>query len=436
LCTGVQPYRPLALVAAGLLAAQLLLSRPDRTREGPGYVEEVLRAFREATITAVGVVVFAFFWRPGAIPHLFSYSRATLALDWLMIFLLLSLLRIGIKSILIVLRRRGHNIVLVAVVGKSPSARSFIETLDAQRQTGYRIVAHMDTSEPGDGLVSALATLASTQPLAEVILATRSLGREEISRLLSRPEMNKTKFRAVPELFGLPPAKVQITPVLGDFPLLSLFTEPLRGPRRSIKRAVDVILSIMGLILTSPILVLSAVSVRLSSPGPILFRQERIGMDGRRFEMLKIRSMYDGSDPTSHREYVTSMLSGETSAAALDGNLYKLAGDPRITPVGRLMRRLSIDELPQLVNVLRGDMSIVGPRPALAFEVKLYEEWQHHRLRVRPGITGLWQVSGRSRLTTSDMLRLDVSYAEAWSLVLDLVILLKTPLAVLRRDAG
>jgi len=167
----------------------------------------------------------------------------------------------------------------------------------------------------------------------------------------------------------------------------------------------------------------------------VLFRQERVGMDGKPFELLKFRSMTAGASDQVHRDFMSDMLSAQAPAKAGSRRFFKLADDQRITKFGRLLRRFSLDELPQLLNVMRGEMSLVGPRPALAYEVDLYEQWQCRRLDVLPGMTGLWQVSGRSRLSPADMLRLDVHYAETWSLFTDMLIILKTVPAILRDDA-
>ncbi len=159
-------------------------------------------------------------------------------------------------------------------------------------------------------------------------------------------------------------------------------------------------------------------------------------MDGKRFELLKFRSMTAGASDQVHRDFMFQMLTGQDEVGgAGSGGFFKLTDDPRITRVGKILRRYSLDELPQLLNVLKGDMSLVGPRPALAYEVDLYEDWQRRRLDVLPGMTGLWQVSGRSRLSPADMLRLDVHYAETWSLFKDMLIILKTIPAILRDDA-
>jgi lipopolysaccharide/colanic/teichoic acid biosynthesis glycosyltransferase len=195
-----------------------------------------------------------------------------------------------------------------------------------------------------------------------------------------------------------------------------------------IKRALDVTVSLLLLIICAPIFVLVAGLVRFSSPGPVLFAQERVGKDGKLFCMYKFRTMFREAESAVHRAYYVALIRGQAQPV---GGKYKLVDDPRITPAGRLLRRFSLDELPQLINILRGDMSLVGPRPPIPYEVDLYTSRERARLMVAPGLTGLWQVSGRSLLDFDDMVRLDLMYIERWSLWSDLVILLRTPRAVL-----
>jgi lipopolysaccharide/colanic/teichoic acid biosynthesis glycosyltransferase len=203
-----------------------------------------------------------------------------------------------------------------------------------------------------------------------------------------------------------------------------------------VKRIVDVACSALLIALCAPLLVLIAILVKLTSRGPILFRQDRIGQYGRRFTFLKFRSMRVDNDPTVHREYVTKLIAGEAERVTASANgkgVYKLANDRRITRVGAFLRKTSLDELPQLINVLKGDMSLVGPRPPIPYELAAYQTWHRRRvLEVKPGITGLWQVTGRSRVKFDDMVRLDLRYATSWSLWLDLKILLRTPAAVIK----
>jgi lipopolysaccharide/colanic/teichoic acid biosynthesis glycosyltransferase len=195
-----------------------------------------------------------------------------------------------------------------------------------------------------------------------------------------------------------------------------------------LKRIVDVVLALVLLLSLLPVIVCIAVAIRLSSPGPVIFRQQRVGKAGRLFWMYKFRTMVTNSDAQIHAAYYRSLVRGE--AAPIDG-AFKLARDPRVTRVGRFLRRASLDEVPQLVNVLRGEMSLVGPRPPIPYEVELYGVRERQRLTVLPGLTGLWQVSGRSLLSFQEMIDLDLAYIQHWSIWLDLRILLWTPLVVI-----
>jgi lipopolysaccharide/colanic/teichoic acid biosynthesis glycosyltransferase len=202
-----------------------------------------------------------------------------------------------------------------------------------------------------------------------------------------------------------------------------------RGCAKFFKRMFDIGGSLLMLLLGAPLMLAIAVAVKLTSPGPVLFRQERIGRRGVPFTFLKFRTMYQGNDAKIHQEFVTRFIKKEIEPA---GACYKLRSDPRITRLGELLRKTSLDEFPQFLNVLRGDMSLVGPRPPIPYELESYQLWHRRRvIDVKPGITGLWQVAGRSRVTFDDMVRMDLRYAKSWSFWLDLKILLATPRAVL-----
>ncbi len=211
----------------------------------------------------------------------------------------------------------------------------------------------------------------------------------------------------------------------GGRPLIEVTTPALKGRQLLVKRAVDVAGALVGLTILGPGMLLIALAIRLDSPGPALFGQERIGTGGRRFRVLKFRTMRHGVPDTAHRDLIRR-LQTDDRAAPEKGQVFKLVNDERVTRVGRWLRRTSLDELPQLLNVLRGEMSLVGPRPPLAYEFEGYDHWQFDRLQLRPGITGLWQVSGRSRLSYQQMCELDVEYVRRWSLALDVEILLRT----------
>ena len=214
-------------------------------------------------------------------------------------------------------------------------------------------------------------------------------------------------------------------------------TRPEAAPASRLgKRALDLAMAVVLLAVLLPLLAAVAVIVDITTPGPVLFRQSRVGLRGRPFVLYKFRTMHDGCPDEPHRRYVRQLLAGDPAPAGGSG-LYKLDADPRVTKVGRLLRLSSIDELPQLLNVIRGDMSLVGPRPALPWEAELFADGHWQRFLVPPGITGLWQVSGRNRLTMEQALDLDIEYVRRQSFALDLTILLKTVPAVLStRGAG
>jgi lipopolysaccharide/colanic/teichoic acid biosynthesis glycosyltransferase len=205
---------------------------------------------------------------------------------------------------------------------------------------------------------------------------------------------------------------------------------------RAMKRGLDIIGSGTALLLLSPLMAVLALLVKISSKGPVLFRQSRVGYRGIPFTFLKFRTMRECNDGSVHREFVHRFISGEMNSSGT-ATVYKIKDDPRVTRIGKFLRKTSLDELPQFWNVLVGDMSLVGPRPPIAYEVEYYDIWHRRRiLEVKPGLTGLWQVKGRSRTTFNDMVRLDLQYAKTWSIWLDLKILFETPLAMISGDGA
>ena len=206
----------------------------------------------------------------------------------------------------------------------------------------------------------------------------------------------------------------------------------------AMKRLMDVVGSILAIIAFSPALATIALAIKLTSKGPVLFKQRRVGQHGKSFVFLKFRSMVVNNDASAHKEYVTKLIGGRAERKPAEGTqgLYKMTNDPRVTKIGAFLRRTSLDELPQFFNVLTGEMSLVGPRPAIAYEVEAYETWHRNRvLEAKPGITGLWQVHGRSRVQFDDMVRLDLRYAKSWSPWMDVKILLRTPGAMFGEGA-
>jgi lipopolysaccharide/colanic/teichoic acid biosynthesis glycosyltransferase len=216
-----------------------------------------------------------------------------------------------------------------------------------------------------------------------------------------------------------------------------------RNDRRSvvaIKRAMDIVGSALMLSLCAPIFLIIALAIKASSKGPVLFRQQRVGQYGQHFTFLKFRSMHVNNDSSIHEEFIRKLIANEARKQPSNGNgegVYKLTNDKRITRVGKFLRRTSLDELPQFLNVLKGEMSLVGPRPPIPYELAAYQTWHRRRvLEVKPGITGLWQVTGRSRVNFDEMVRLDLRYATSWSPSLDFTILMRTPLAVIKGEGA
>jgi exopolysaccharide biosynthesis polyprenyl glycosylphosphotransferase len=207
-----------------------------------------------------------------------------------------------------------------------------------------------------------------------------------------------------------------------------------------IKRIMDIVGSVLAMLLFAPILLLIAIAIKLTSEGPVFFRQKRVGQYGEQFVFLKFRSMMVNNDASVHKAFVKQLIAGNAQSQPGNGNgngVYKMTRDSRITRIGGFLRRTSLDELPQFINVLKGEMSLVGPRPPIAYEVEAYDIWHRRRvLEAKPGITGLWQVNGRSRIKFDDMVRLDLRYAKTWSPWMDLKILLRTPVAVMFGDGA
>jgi lipopolysaccharide/colanic/teichoic acid biosynthesis glycosyltransferase len=249
----------------------------------------------------------------------------------------------------------------------------------------------------------------------------KRLGSETASDFSIRLHVHPHPESAGEELLPVDPILQKIRPPVVQLPI-----------RDALKRSLDVIGSLTLLAMLSPLLLLIASLVRLTSRGPVFFKQVRVGQDAKTFTILKFRTMRVNVDHALHQEFVTSFIKSGSPAASGRTSLFKIANDPRITPVGRMLRKTSLDELPQFWNVLRGEMSLVGPRPPIPYEVEQYASWHRRRvLEAKPGITGLWQVKGRSRTTFDEMVRLDLRYARTSSLWTDLKILVATPMAVI-----
>lgn len=386
---------------------------------------------------AVAVATFRLF---GAVAIIALLGRINLARGYLAIvfpagFVLLLVSRWVWRQWLVRQRRRGRCSRRVILVGSALSVAQTARELRRLPDAGYAVVGSYvphpealdDASDPDAGaLVLAEAierAVTGVQADTVIVAGSDDLPPSAVKRLSWKLESGRRHLVLSAGIADVAGPRIHLRPVAG-LPLIHVETPRLSTGQLVLKRALDVVGGVLGIILISPLLAVAAVMVKATSPGPVIFRQRRVGLGGREFVMFKFRSMHAGAEGA-----LPSLLDENRQA----GNevLFKMRHDPRITPVGRWMRRFSIDELPQLFNVVRGDMSFVGPRPPLRREVEKYAQHVHRRFLMKPGITGLWQVSGRSTLSWEDTVRLDLSYVENYSAVGDLVILAKTVRAVL-----
>lgn len=415
-----------ALILVWMLALSLADTRDYRVI-GAGAAEY-------ARITRSSVTLF------GVIAIIAFLTQVEVARGFLLISLPLGILVLLFerwlwRQWLIAQRRSGAFSARVLLVGSRRSVEDIAAELIRTPSAGYHVVgacvpggAVADTIEgtgiPIIGSISALPTALEVSGADTVVVtSTDELPADKVKQISWSLEAGRQHLVIAPGIADIAGPRISSRPVAG-LPLLHVETPRFSGGQRVAKRILDVSAASLGVALISPVLLFLAASIRLSSPGPILFRQTRVGHGGREFTMLKFRSMVIDAE-----QRLDALLEQERDA----GNtvLFKMKNDPRVTPIGRIMRRLSLDELPQLFNVIGGSMSLVGPRPPLPREVELYADHVHRRFLVKPGITGLWQVSGRSSLSWEESVRLDLSYVENWTLVGDVVILFKTARAAL-----
>ncbi|MFN8476130.1 MAG: undecaprenyl-phosphate glucose phosphotransferase [Anaerolineae bacterium] len=412
-------YGAAALLTFILLLAYKIEGLYDQRRSA-SWLDSVYLIFSGTVVGIALLIVWFFSSRPLAV------SRLMLVYAAVVIVILLSLSRLIESSIRAGLHRRGIGTDRLLIVGAGEVGMAIMRSIVAQPEMGYQIIGYLDDAPdkqegaigrfPALGKVCDIRRVLVEQNVNDVIVTLPMSARDAITSVVDASEDAHVRVRIVPDMFQLQLNQVHIDSISG-IPLLGVRESTIRGWNRAFKRGLDVAIAAMTLIITSPITLLVALAIRLDSPGPVLFRQTRVGLYGRPFTLYKFRSMRVDA------EQQLMQLKEQNEAS---GPLFKMRNDPRQTRVGRFIRRTSLDELPQLLNVLNGDMSLVGPRPPIPREVEQYDEWHRRRLDVAPGLTGLWQVSGRSQLTFDEMVMLDLYYAENWSLLLDLKILLRT----------
>jgi exopolysaccharide biosynthesis polyprenyl glycosylphosphotransferase len=388
----------------------------DRARSWPTR----LRAITSAVSTGcVGAVVITF-------DHDQRLSRAWLAIGWTLSIVSLTVWRSSAPSAYFAIRRRVAPRRRVVVVGTSAAGQELARELEAW----FEVLGYVDNGtdlpaldRPLLGPIAELESVVRSGAVDELVIVLPPERREQVDRIIARGFGREVDVKMVADLGEQLPRRLEVgrygsRPYIGFAPVARVTW---------LKRAVDLSLAVVALAAGGLVLLVIAAAVKRDSPGPVFYRQRRVGKDSVPFDMFKFRSM---------RQDAESLLGSLTDQNEATGPLFKIRQDPRVTRVGRILRRWSLDEVPQLLNVLRGEMSLVGPRPPLPAEVAKYEEWQLARLRARPGMTGLWQVSGRSEVPFNDMVRLDLHYVRNWSFGLDLEIMLRTiPAVVANRGA-
>ena len=400
-----------------------------RTRHVQGRVQEFKRMANAVGTSVLGMTFL------GTMLGL-SVSRTWLLLCLPSCILSVAAGRHVVRRVFERLRRGGRLLRQVVIVGSNSEGMALCEMLESEPGLGYEVVGFVDqdaartyrrdrqpveTTDVED-LVAAVRSTGATGAL----VATTSVDLETVNRLARQLTDAGIHVELSSSLRDIAAERLTLR-LLGRCPVV--YVEPVRrrGWRAVAKRVFDIGGAIVGLTLTLPLLALAAIAIKIDSPGPVLFRQKRVGRDGKLFDVLKLRTMV-----TNAEELKVALLHRNEA----HGPLFKIRNDPRVTRVGRRLRALSIDEVPQLWNVLRGEMSLVGPRPAIPDEAATWDQKLHQRVRVRPGLTGMWQVNGRSSSSFEDYVRFDLYYVDNWSLWSDLAILAKTlPVLLSRRGA-
>ncbi len=428
-----QPYIPLLVfspvvrvLSCNLLGVYRADPRADQAFGG------VFMLFKAVTLGSVILMIIAFLYRGAFQSGELSYSRQVFLMDWLINLFLI----VGTHSLIWItqdeLRARGIGLRRIAVQGTGERARDLMGVLARRPELGYSVAGFIASEFRGSTLSSegrsfkylgdtkSLLHIINEHKLCEIVVTNvKALGCD-LQTFVGECQKRDVIVKYIPDFYGMLVQTTVIEELAGQ-PAVQINEIAITGLSRILKRLEDIVLAIFGLIIVSPIMLITATLIKVSSKGPSLFKQERVGKNGRVFTLYKFRSM--SHDAETQRETLSGMNES-------DGLLFKMKKDPRITFIGKIIRKTCIDELPQLLNVLRGDMSLIGPRPLPASDVQKSDDWKHRRLAALPGITGMWQVN-RSVHTEEEMMKWDIYYIENWSLWLDTVILFKTVYVVL-----
>jgi exopolysaccharide biosynthesis polyprenyl glycosylphosphotransferase len=419
-----------------------------RVRGEFSFSEDFINIFKAVSIGALLVTVLAFFYRGGFAYSAFSYSRIIFILFYVLNLTVFIGYRTGLRSLQTFYRRRHINVIPILIVGSNGVAEMCVNEIAHDPKLGRRVVGFVTLNGkppkssalhnwPTLGRYDEMHRFIRVYGIGEVLITDPDIPTQMLfDTMVKCGRGARVTFRVVPNLLNCIPRKTYVEQ-LGAVPMVRLFEEPLSSSARLFKRSVDILVSSLILLLAAPLWLLIALAIKLSSRGPVLYRQERVGMDGQVFLLYKFRSMTNSEEvDEAHRDYMQRVIKkeGRINLGTDEEPSYKFINHSRLTGIGKWLRQTSLDELPQLFNVFKGEMSLVGPRPPISYEVECYESWHRKRLDVKPGLTGLWQVSGRYRLSFEQMVQLDIYYIENWSLWLDLKIILKTIPALFMRE--
>lgn len=415
----LEEYLPVALIASLIWVMVFALSGLYNIRTTRRMVEEFSKIFLACSTAFLIIIIFIFFQR-----ELFS-SRFIILSGWLLSIIFISIERFLVRSIQHQLLKKGIGAHRVIVLGKDQTTGRLVHELTNNSSWGYKIVKHLSIQEEED--LKQLKDVLGDNSIDEVIQADPTIQKELVLKIIDLCNENHLAFKYAANLFETSATNIEVIPIAG-IPVIEIKKTPLDGWGKILKRVFDLTCSFLLLIFLTPLFLLVAIIIKFDSKGTVFVGLERVGQKGKRFILYKFRSMIKGA----HALKKDLQVYNERA----DGPLFKMKNDPRITRFGKFLRRTSIDELPQLFNVLKGNISLVGPRPHEPEEVSRYQKHHKKLLTIKPGVTGMAQVSGRSDLSFEEEVRLDVYYIENWSLRLDLQLLLKTPFALLSKRSA
>lgn len=425
------PYLPYAALYAALLVMNYRGNNLYKHIRGRTWAEEVYIITNGVTNATLVVMAVSFFLQPAV------FSRLMLVYAAGFTVVILSVARMALRVVRAHLRSKGIGVQRVLIIGAGETGQAVLRVLLARKELGYHPVGYLDDDPDrgsvdlgrvrGLGKIDNLQQVIAEEGVAVVMITLRWKHHERIVGLVQLCQQLNVEVRLVPDVFQLNLRQVQVENLDG-IPLLGITDgKPFHRSSRLLKRALDLAIIVLSAPAWILVFGLVALAIRLEGTGPVFYAQRRVGENGREFDMIKFRSMIHDAD-----KYRRELVEKHN----LDPRHPKIPDDPRITRIGKFIRKISLDELPNIINVLRGEMSLVGPRPPTPDEVELYDSWHRQRLKIKPGITGLWQVSGRSDVPFDEMCLLDIYYIENWSIQLDIQILMMTLPRVLMRQGA